>query len=375
MLHVEKSKKINIIKHYDWFIIVLVVALTAYGLIVIASVSKQLNNNSLILKQSIGIVAGTVAMVILSLIDYKDYKMLGYPAYFFSILLLVLVLFIGKGDKETGTRGWFVLGPVSYQPSELGKVTFILIVALYLERIVTKTGKYNYIKLILFASLPIGLVILQPDYGTSLVYVFIFICMVFFAGIPYKYIFASSGLAVISLLIFYISGMYNYLPEHMKSRFYSFFNKEADPLGANYQVRLAVQYAGSGQLWGRGWGKGMAAENVPYSWTDFIFSVVAEEFGFFGASILIVLFLVFFARCIYIAWYSRDRYGSFVVMGIVSMVFAHFMENVGMNIGLLPVTGIPLPFISYGVSSVTTNLIAVGIVLSISLRKQRPMFE
>lgn len=375
MLHVEKSQRINVIKYYDWFIVVIVMALSAYGLTVIASVSKQLNNNSYLLKQSIGIFAGVVAMVILSLIDYKDFRVLGYVAYGFSTLLLILVLFIGKGDKETGTRGWFVFGPVSYQPSELGKVTFILIVALYLERIVTKTGKYNYIKLAIFAAIPVALVIKQPDYGTSLVYVFIFICMVFFAGIPYKYIFASGGLAVISLIIFYISGLYNRLPEHMKERFYSFFHKDADPLGANYQVRLAVQFAGSGQLWGRGWGKGMAAENVPYSWTDFIFSVVAEEFGFFGASILIVLFLVFFARCIYIAWYSRDRYGSFVVMGIVAMFFAHFMENIGMNIGLLPVTGIPLPFISYGVSSVTTNFLAVGVLLSISLRKQRPMFE
>ncbi|NLM10188.1 MAG: rod shape-determining protein RodA [Clostridiaceae bacterium] len=375
MLHVEKSQGLNRIKHYDWIMAILTAALCSFGLIVIASVSKQLNSPGLLLKQGIGVALGTVAMVILSLLDYKDFRMLGYVAYAFSTLLLVLVLFIGEGYEETGTRGWLVLGPVSYQPSELGKITFVLIVALYLERIVTKTGKYNYIKLIFFAALPIALVLLQPDIGTSLVYVFIFMCMIFFAGIPYKYIFAAAGAGIVSLLVFYFSGLYSRLPEHLLDRFYSFFNKDADPLGKNYQVRLAIQYAGSGQLWGRGWGKGMAAETVPYSWTDFIFSVVAEEFGFFGAAVLIILFLAFFARCIYIAWYARDKYGSFVVMGIVAMIFAHFMENIGMNIGLLPVTGIPLPFISYGVSSVTTNLLAVGIILSISLRKKRPMFE
>lgn len=375
MLHVEKSQGLNKIKHYDWLVVILVAALSAYGLIIIASVSKQLNSYSYLIKQGIGIAAGTVAMVIISLIDYKDFRMLGFPAYCFSTFLLILVLIIGEGAEETGTQGWFVIGPVSYQPSELGKITFILMVALYLERIVTNTGKYNYIKLLLFSALPVFLVLLQPDIGTSLVYVFIFICMIFFAGLPYKYIFASAGAGILSVLVVYFSGLYERLPKHLQDRFYSFFNKDADPLGKNYQVSRAVQYAGSGQLWGRGWGKGMAAENVPYSWTDFIFSVVAEEFGFFGAAILIILFLALFARCIYIAWYTRDKYGSFVVMGIVAMLFAHFMENIGMNIGLLPVTGIPLPFISYGVSSVTTNLLAVGIVLSISLRKQRPMFE
>lgn len=375
MLQVEKSQGLNKIKHYDWFIVLIVTALNAYGLLVIASVAHQLNRPDLVIKQIVGIVAGTVAMIIISLIDYKDFRMLGFLAYAFSTLLLVLVLFIGHGKEETGTKGWFNFGPVSYQPSELGKITFVLIVALYLERIVTNTGKNNYIKLILFAALPVGLVLLQPDIGTSLVYVFIFVCMVFFAGIPYKYIFASAGAGIFSLLAIYFTGLYNKLPKHLIGRFESFFHKDADPFGKNYQVNAAIQYAGSGQLWGRGWGKGMAAENVPESWTDFIFSVAAEEFGFFGAAVLILLYLAFFARCIYIAWYARDRYGSFMVMGIVALFFAHFMENVGMNIGLLPVTGIPLPFISYGVSSVTTNFIAVGIILSISLRKKRPMFE
>ena len=179
MLHVEKSQGLNRIKHYDWIMAILTAALCSFGLIVIASVSKQLNSPGLLLKQGIGVALGTVAMVILSLLDYKDFRMLGYVAYAFSTLLLVLVLFIGEGYEETGTRGWLVLGPVSYQPSELGKITFVLIVALYLERIVTKTGKYNYIKLIFFAALPIALVLLQPDIGTSLVYVFIFMCMIF----------------------------------------------------------------------------------------------------------------------------------------------------------------------------------------------------
>lgn len=375
MLHVEKSQGLNTLKHYDWFLVCVVFALNAYGMLMITSVTRQINSPMSLIKQTIGIVIGTVAMIILSLIDYKDLRILGYFAYGMTTLLLVLVLIIGKGAEEKGTQGWLDLGLFTYQPSEVGKITFVMMSALYLERIVTKQGKFNYLKLMLFAALPVALVLMQPDIGTSLVYVFTFLVMVFFAGLPYKYIFGGVIAGVGGLAAIYYTGAYQLLPEYIQKRFYTFFNKEADPLGASYQIRSAIQYAGSGQLWGRGWGNGFAAENVPESHTDCIFSVVAEEMGFVGAAVLILLFLVFFGRCVYIAWYSRDRYGSFLVMGLVAMMFAHFVENIGMNIGLLPVTGIPLPFISYGVSSVTTNLMAVGIILSISLRKQRPMFE
>lgn len=375
MLHVEKSQGLNKIKHYDWVLVFLVAALNAYGMLMILSVSRQLGTPMNVVKQAIGILGGTIAMIVLSLIDYKDLKLLGFPAYGFTTLLLILVKIIGMGKEETGTQGWLDLGLFTYQPSEVGKITFVIIIALYLENIVTKAGKFNYPKLVFFTALPIFLVLLQPDIGTSLVYIFIFLCMVFFAGIPYKYIFAGAGVGVVSLPLIYYTGLYQLFPSYLQDRFYSFFNKEADPLGSNYQVRLAIQYAGSGQLWGRGWGNGFAAETVPEAHTDMIFSVIAEELGFFGAAVLIVLFLIFFARCIYIAWYSRERYGSYIVMGLVAMMFAHFLENIGMNIGLLPVTGIPLPFISYGVSSVTTNLMAIGVILSISLRKRRPMFE
>ena len=375
MLQLEKSQGLNVLKHYDWFLVLCVIALNAFGMIMIISVTNQINSPQSLIKQAIGIVGGGIAMVILSLLDYKDLKILGFAAYGFTTLLLVLVLIIGKGAEETGTQAWLDLGLFTYQPSEVGKVTFVVMNALYLENIVMKTGKYNYLKLIFFTAVPIFLVMLQPDFGTSLVYVFIFLVMVFFAGIPYKYIFVGIGTAIGGLLLVYFTGLYQLLPGYMKNRFTSFFNKDTDPLGINYQVNQAVQYAGSGQLWGRGWGNGFAAETVPEARTDFMFSVVAEELGFFGAAVLIILFLVFFSRCIYIAWYSSERYGAYIVMGLVAMMFAHFLENIGMNSGLLPVTGIPLPFISYGVSSVTTNLVAVGIILSISLRKRRPMFE
>jgi rod shape determining protein RodA len=375
MLHVEKSQGFNRLKHFDWLLLIIVLALNAYGMLMIRSVSIQLGTPGIFIKQGIGIGLGMVCIVILSLIDYKDLRILGFPVYWAIVVLLVLVLRFGIGKEETGSNAWLDLGPISFQPSELGKVAFVLIIALYLEHIVMKTGKYNYIKLMFFAALPVLLVLMQPDVGTVLVYGFIFLCMIFFAGLPYKYIFIGAGTSIGGVFLVYITGLYQLLPEHILNRFYSFFNKDADPLGLNYQVSRAVQHAGSGQLWGRGWGNGWAAKRVPFAHTDFIFSVVAEELGFFGAAVLILLFFLFFARCIYIAWHTRERYGSFIVMGLTAMFLAHFIENVGMNIGLLPVTGIPLPFISYGASSVVSNLISAGIILSISMHKERLMFE
>lgn len=375
MLHVEKSQSFNRIKHFDWILLIIVTALNSYGMLMIRSVSIQLESPGIFIKQAIGIGLGLVCIVILCLIDYKDLRILGYPVYWVSIILLILVWRYGIGAEETGSSAWLDLGPVSFQPSELSKVTFVLMVALYLEHITMKTGKYNYFKLGLFATLPVLLVFLQPDIGTGLVYGFIFVLMIFFAGLPYKYIFIGSGMCIGGVFVVYITGLYQLLPEYLLNRFYSFFNKDIDPLGINYQVLRAVQHAGSGQLWGRGWGSGWAAKRVPFAHTDFIFSVIAEELGFFGAAALILLFLAFFARCIYIAWHSTEKYGSFIVMGLTAMFLAHFIENIGMNIGLLPVTGIPLPFISYGASSVVSNLIAVGIILSISIHKERMMFE
>ncbi len=375
MLHVEKSKGLNKLKHFDWFLLLIVLALSTFGMIMIRSVSQQLNRPDLFIKQGAGIGIGLVCMVILCLIDYKDLRILGFAAYGFSTLLLILVLIIGIGREEKGTSGWLDLGPVTYQPSELGKITLVIIAALYLENIVNRTGKHNYLKLIFFAAVPILLVFMQPDIGVGLVYIFVFICMIFFTGIPYKYMFIGAGGGVAGLFLVLYTGLYKLLPGYLQNRFYSFFNKEAEPLGMNYQVRLSVQYAGSGQLWGRGLGNGWAAETVPHADTDFIFSVIAEELGFIGAAALILLFFIFFARCIYIAWYSRERFGAYIVMGFVAMFFVHFIENIGMAIGLLPVTGIPLPFISYGASAVLTYYMAIGIILSISMRKQRPMFE
>ena len=162
MLHVEKSQGLNRIKHYDWIMAILTAALCSFGLIVIASVSKQLNSPGLLLKQGIGVALGTVAMVILSLLDYKDFRMLGYVAYAFSTLLLVLVLFIGEGYEETGTRGWLVLGPVSYQPSELENY-FCPYSCVVFKSYCYENREIQLHKLIFFAALPIALVLLQPD--------------------------------------------------------------------------------------------------------------------------------------------------------------------------------------------------------------------
>ena len=327
------------------------------------------------MKQLIASILGIAVMIIVMIIDYKDLKILGIPAYFITIFLLVAVLLVGTGREETGTQGWLLLGPLSIQPSELGKVAMVIAAAFYFEKIQQNRSIKNYILLLATSALPVGLVLLQPDFGTAVVYVFIFLCMLFVSGIKYRYIFIFGGATLLGLPLLWFTVLVNVLKEHQILRILSFINPAAYENTSGYQVRMAIRHIGRGQLTGVGIGNGKAVFNVPEVETDSIFSVVGEELGFIGAVILIALFTALLLRCLYVSRFAKDKFGSFLVVGLMSMFLFHFVENVGMNIGILPVTGIPLPFISSGGSSVVVNYLAIGIIVSVSMRRQKPMFE
>jgi rod shape determining protein RodA len=309
------------------------------------------------------------------LLDYKDFRILSALAYIGTIFLLILVLIIGKGKEETGTQGWIDLGPASFQPSELGKITMTIVAALFLEKIKQGNGGLNYIWLAGSAASLVGLVMLQPDFGTSVVYVFMLACMIFVFGIKYRIIFICLGALIVSLPVLWFSVLEKVFDEFQIDRILSFFNPEAYARTTDYQVRMAIRFIGSGMLTGVEPGTEKAAQTVPEAATDSIFAVIGEEWGFIGAVLLVALFVVLLLRCLYVARFAKDNFGSYIVIGLMSMFLFHFVENVGMNIRMLPVTGIPLPFISYGGTSVIVNYIAIGIIISISMRRQRPMFE
>jgi rod shape determining protein RodA len=375
MVAVEKNKSHSIFNNIDWMIIVTVLVLNALGLFAIKSVSNHLNQPSLFTKQLIASIIGLGCMALIMMLDYKDFRILSALIYIGTVFLLVLVLIIGEGREETGTQGWIDLGPVSFQPSELGKITMTIVAAYFLEKIKQGNGGFNYVWLAGSVAGLIGLVMLQPDFGTSIVYVFMLACMIFVFGIKYRIILICLGALIVSLPVLWFSVLEKVFDKFQIDRILSFFNPEAYARTTDYQVRMAIRFIGSGMLTGVEPGTEKAAQTVPEAATDSIFAVIGEEWGFIGAVLLVALFVVLLLRCLYVARFAKDNFGSYIVIGLMSMFLFHFVENVGMNIRMLPVTGIPLPFISYGGTSVIVNYIAIGIIISISMRRQRPMFE
>ena len=221
-------------------------------------------------------------------------------------------------------------------------------------------------------ALPLLLIIKQPDYGTALAFIFALVFMLFVAGIDKKYIITAILLVVILVPIAY----FFVLPEHAKSRIDVFLNPDLDPRGAGYNIIQSKLAIGAGQLFGMGLFKGNQTQLgflYPKT-TDFIFAVIGEELGFIVAALVIILYVILISKMIYVAKTAKDDEGSYIVAGITGIFFFHELQNIGMTMGLLPITGIPLPFVSYGGSSLLTNLILIAIVLNVSGRRQKTLF-
>ena len=389
MYYVEKTKGTDYFKQFDYPLFAAVLLLSGYGILALRSaLGNPGNANTLLagisdtwLKQVICLGIGIVAAIVISVIDYKDFRTLGIVLYMGSITLLVLVLLIG--EVHNGTRGWLKVPFIGeFQPSELSKVAFVVIVPLFFERL--KEGKHvgkNTLKLIIYALLPIGLVLLQPDVGTAMVFVFAFVVLLFIYGIPYKYFLIAIGFfaAAAPVLWLYVLPMKRF--DHIRSRILTFIFPENDLLGDGLQVYRSKVTIGSGQVFGKGIFNGLqegttaSVFNVPEKESDFIFSVIGEEMGFVGSVlfVLIVFFLLF--RVIQISVSARDLYGSYMAVCVAAMLGFHFIENIGMCIGVMPVTGIPLPFVSQGNSSLIANYLNIGILLSISMRRKKTIFN
>ena len=383
MYFVEKTKGTNFIKQFDFPLFAAVLILSLIGIVVLMSAIQGMPSwRSVWFKQVFCLAIGIILAFITSALDYKDFKTLGILLYLFSIGLLVLALFIG--EEKYGSKSWLDLPLINnFQPSELAKVAFVLVIPIFFERI--KEGinvKKNLFKLVAYAALPVFLILKQPDVGTAMVFIFSFVVMLFIYGIPYRYFLIAIGAFAASAPFLWLF----ILPKHIKNRVQTFLNPELDLLDKGLQVYRAKMTIGSGQLFGKGLFHGLQTQNsssvikssnfnVPFKQNDFIFSVVGEELGFVGSMVIIALVIFILFRCLHIAGNSRDEYGSFIVVGIAAMFAFHFIENIGMCIGVLPVTGIPLPFMSQGGSALITNYMSVGVLLSVSMRRKRTIFN
>ncbi|GAE87530.1 rod shape-determining protein RodA [Acetivibrio straminisolvens JCM 21531] len=300
MYFIEKAKNSNILQKFDYLLFFAVTFLSIIGAFVLKSaVATMPGGRRMFLVQVGSIVVGTVLALIISLLDYKDFKVLGIPFYIFTVVLLVLVLFIGTGEK-LGSRSWLNIMGFSFQPSELAKISMVLVSSVFLERIYDgqKNRTANIIKFVIYSGIPIALVLAQKDFGTTLVFVFAVFVMLFVFGISYKYILMlmGAGVAALPVMWFFV------LNETRKDRIRVFLNPELDPLGAGWNVIRSKIAIGSGKIFGKGLFKGIQTQNslVPVKESDFIFSVVGEELGFVGAIIILALVFFILMRCLYI---------------------------------------------------------------------------
>lgn len=358
------------IKKYDKLMSVLFVIAVAIGFTFIYSATRSLNSGlKYIIVQAAGLIIGLILMAVITYIDYEDLADLWKFFAGISVFLLVLVLIIGIGEESTGTKGWIRIGGIGIQPAEPVKIFFIITLAKHLDHV---KNDLNYIKnvakLLLHLAIPLGLVLAQPDAGTAMVFIFIFIVMVFVAGIDWRYITAAAitGIAVSVTAWFFL------LDDYQKKRIYAFIDPESAADTYGYHVMQSKIAIGSGQIYGKGLFHGIQTQlgYLPEKHTDFIFSVIGEEGGMIMCMITTLVLMGMILRCIKIARDSKDELGSYICIGVAAMWLFHTFENIGMSIGLMPVTGIPLPFISYGGSSILTNCMALGLVMNVYIRRK-----
>ena len=353
-----------ITKEFDSFLFLLTILLAVCGIIFIYSATRSLNTNSNVIVQTGSAVLGIGAMIALNFFDYEQFKKLIKPIYIFSIAILLLVLVFGV-TGDWGARSWIRFGSIGIQPAELAKICFILTFSYHLEAVGERINKpLMLLGLVLHLAVPVGLILLQPDMGSAMVFMFMFACMIFVAKLSYKYIIPIIGAAVVSAPF-----IYKYvLSEYQQKRIQVFLDPNLDPLNRGYNVIQSKIAVGSGQLWGKGYLEGTQNQMgyLPTKSTDFIFSVISEEFGFIGSMVIVLLLFTLIWHCFKIAKKADKTYGRYICTGVGAMFLFHVFENVGMCIGLMPVTGIPLPFMSYGGTSLLTNMLAVGLVLSVA---------
>ncbi|MBE7049105.1 MAG: rod shape-determining protein RodA [Ruminococcaceae bacterium] len=360
-------------KQLDYVLIALSAALALLGILMITSATHSNEGSRQILVQSLAVGIGVVCMLFVAAIDYGVYEDIEKYLYIASIGILIFVLLFGQGKDETGANSWIRVGGIGIQPSELVKLSFAITFSLQLSKFRENiNAPRTVLKLLLHFAVLAGLVILQNDTGTALVFCFMFLCMLFAAGLSFKYIAGCMGV----FLVFAPFAWFVLMRPYQKERILVFLNPERDASGSGYQVLQSKIAIGSGEFLGRGYMQGPQNQlgMLPEKETDFIFGVIGEEFGFIGCILVLLLLLLLIIRCIYIGLRSKNDVGCFMCIGIASMFIFHTFENILMCIGLMPVTGIPLPFLSYGGSSALTNFIAIGLVLSVWSRRRTLRF-
>jgi rod shape determining protein RodA len=363
----------KLLKNTEWAILVCSVLLTVIGLVALFSATQSTEYLEF-RKQVQWILISIPFLILASVIDYNVIIRFSTLAYIIIIALLIGVLFM---PPISGARSWYkITEGLSFQPSEIGKIISIMFWAFILNKLQLR-GKNEINKIwklaiyLFFAALPVALIVIEPDNGTAIAYFVAILFMLFVSGINKKYIIFAMLVVVIMAPI-----VYKALPPYAITRIEVFLNPGLDPRGGGYNILQSKLAIGSGEILGMGLFKGNQTQLgfLHPKTTDFIFSVIGEELGFLATGGITVLYIILVTKAIYIAKTAKDNVGSYIAIGIAGIFFFHMVENIGMTIGLLPITGVPLPFVSYGGSSMITNFICIGLLLNISSRRQKAIY-
>jgi len=354
---------------WDWLLFILPILLALIGGVVIFSITHQNHGWTILIQQSIYLAIGIGLAFGFGRLDYRLLKGLAPVIYVIGIILLIIVVLVGP--KIQGSSRWLSLGFFNFQPSELFKIILVIGIAALFSSI----EELRWPQLVAGATIsliPIGLVILQPDLGTSLIYLAVFLIMVLVSKVDRFYLVGMGLLALIATPLMWIF----LLVDYQKQRIISFLYPQADPFGAGYNVLQSIIAIGSGGFLGKSLGHGPQSQLnfLPHQQTDFIFASISEELGFWGATLVLIIFLAFLIRITLIFKSASDDFGRYLAVGFLTIFILQLFVNIGMNLGIMPVTGIPLPFISYGGSSLITSFIMVGILISIYGRRKKLNF-
>jgi rod shape determining protein RodA len=390
---------------FEWKVFFLTLALVAIGLVSVYSATYDAGATSTFYRQALWALAGLVAMTAASFLPLKVIQRIALPSYVFVIVLLITLLLVGK--TISGSRSWFGFGGYGIQPSEFAKLTTILTLGVFFARRTTRLETLKHLIAALgIVALPMLLVLSQPDLGTAIIFLGMALPILYWAGAS-NFVLAAvlspilvaagalfgttifvltvavsaallyvtrenrfTAAVVFGLTLFVglsVQTVYERLPAYQQKRIMTFLDPEIDPQGAGYNVLQSKVAIGSGGFFGKGYLRGTQTQLnfIPEQWTDFIFCVPGEEFGFLGASLVLLLFAALFTRGVTIAALSKNKFGSTIAIGITAVLALHTFINIGMSMGLMPVIGIPLPFMSYGGSALLANMTMAGLLMNV----------
>ena len=347
----------------DPLLLLTAIALVIFGVVAVYVAGTE-DPEGYAINQSLGAVVGVAGAIPLALIDYRIWRRYLYHIYGAVVFMLLAVLLIGA--VRGGAQRWLDIGPIQIQPSEFAKLLVVVALAGYLVQKPIHKNK-NFLKALGFMAIPAGLVFLQPDLGTALVFGALFVAMAYIGGARIRQI---GALGIAGAILFAFAIKVGILAEYQVARLTAFL----DPTGSSdlgYQVAQSKMAIGSGGFTGKGLSETTTLANLGYlpeDHTDFIFSNLSERMGFVGSGLLLFLFFVFIWRILRVATISRDRFGVLIAVGVATIFLFHVFVNIGMAMGIMPVTGLPLPFISYGRSSLVVSILSLGLLQSIAIR-------